>query len=171
MKTFTWKHTGWSAKHYIFSMGEQIIGQLTFLNSWNSNALYTDNETEFKFAQKSFWDRDVLITKDEKTIGEIHSGLFGEKKLTLATGETYFLSTSFWEQEVYWKTEKGETIIRYKQAAMSSLAKGSISLTDTLPRQTEKLLISGGIFIRKMTRKRIALTVAVGIPILAAASR
>lgn len=87
------------------------------------------------------------------------------------TGEKFILSTSFWEQEVYWKTENGETIIKYQQATMSSMGKGSISSTDLLTIETEKLLISSGIFVRQLARKRRAMAVAVVILIIAAASR
>ena len=171
MKTLNWRHTDWFAKNFIFTMERQIIGQLTFNSSWNFNALYTDKEIKLKFVQKSFWDRNVLITKDGKTIGEIHLGLFGEQTLKLVTGERFILSTSFWEQEVYWKTEKGETIIKYQQATMSSMGKGLISSEDSLTIETEKLLISSGVFVRQLTRKRRAMTVAILIPIIAAASR
>lgn len=170
MKTLNWKHTGWFAKNFIFTIGQQIIGQLTFDSSWNLKALYTDKETELKFAQKSFWDRDVLITKGEEKIGQIHSGLFGEHTIKLVTGEKFILSTSFWEQEVYWKTEKGETIVKYKQAAWSSMGKGLISLKDSLTVETEKVLISSGFFVRQLARKRRAITVAILIPIIAAGS-
>ncbi len=171
MKTLNWRHTGWFAKNFTFTLEQQIIGQLTFNSSWNFEALYTDKETKLKYAQKSFWDRDVLITKAGKTIGEIHIGTFGEQTLKLMTGERFILSTSFWEQDVYWKTEKGETIIKYQQATMSSMEKGLISLKDSLTIETEKLLISSGLFIRQMTRKRIARTVVIMILIIAAASR
>lgn len=171
MKTLNWRHTDWSAKNFIFSIGQEIIGQLTFNSSWNFNAVYTDKETRVKFAQKSFWDRDVLITRDGKTIGEIHIGLFGEQALKLVTGERFTLSTSFWEKEAYWKNEKGETIVRYQQATMSSMGKGLISLKDSLTIEIEKLLISSGVFVRQLTHKRRAIAVAIVIPIIAAASR
>ena len=171
MKTLNWKRTDWTARNFIFSMGQEIIGQLTFNSLWNFNAVYTDKETKLTFAQKNFFDRDVIITKDSKTIGEIQSGLFGKQTLKLVTGERYFISTSFWEQEVYWKTRKGETIIKYQQATMSSMEKGLISLDDSLAIETEKLLISSGLFARQMTRKRIVRAVVIMIPIIVAASR
>ena len=171
MKTLNWKRTNWNARNFIFSIGQEITGQLTFSSIWKFNAVYTDQDTELAFAQKSFWDSDVLITKDGKTVGEMRSGLFGKQTLKLATGETFILSTSLWEQEVYWKTAKGETMIHYQQAAMSSMEKGMIRSEDSLTSETEKILISSGLFIRQLTRKRRALTVAVFILIFAAASR
>lgn len=81
MKTLNWRHTDWFAKNFIFTMEQQIIGKLTFNSSWDFNALYTDTETKLKFTQKSFWNRDVLITKDGKPIGEILIGLFGQQSL------------------------------------------------------------------------------------------
>lgn len=171
MKTLNWKRTDWNGRSFIVSIGQEVIGQLTFNNTWNFNATYTDKHTQLKFAQKSFWDRDVSITEDGKMIGEIHSGLLGEKTLQLVTGEKFVISTSFWEQEVYWKTEKGETIVKYQQATMSSMGKGLISLNDSLTIETEKLLISSGLFIRQSTRKRVARTMAIMIPIIAASSQ
>lgn len=167
MKTLNWRHTDWNARNFIFSIGQEIIGQLTFHSPWNYNAIYTDKEAEIKFVQKSFWDRDAIITKDGETVGEISFGLFGIQTLKVVTGESYTLSTNFWEQEVYWKTEKGETIVKYKQATMSSMGKGLISLMDSLTIDTEKLLISAGLFARQVRRKRIALMIAAMIPILA----
>ena len=171
MKTLNWRHTDWFGKNFIFSIGQEIIGQLTFCSSWNFNAVYTDKETNLKFAQKSFWDRDVLITKDGNVVGEIDFGLFGTQTLKLATGERFALSTSFWEQEVYWKNEQGEIIIKYQQATMSSMGKGLISLNDSMTIETEKLLIGSGIFARQLRRKRATLIVVIMIPILAASRR
>ena len=171
MKTLNWRHTDWNARTFIFSIGQEIIGQLTFNSYLNFNAVYTDKETNLKFAQKSFWDRDAIITKDGETVGEINFGLFAIQTLKLVTGEKFTLSTSFWEQEAYWKTEKGETIIKYQQATMSSMGKGLISLKDSLTIDTEKILISSGLFARQARRKRIALFIVVMIPILAASRR
>lgn len=171
MKTLNWRHTDWSARNFIFSIGQEIIGQLTFNSSWNFNAVYTDKETKLKFAQKSFWDRDVLITTDGKAIGEIDFRLFGTQTLKLETGERFTLSSNFWGQEVNWKNEKGETIIKYQQATMSSMGKGLISLKDSLTFETEKLLISSGLFARQAMHKRIVLMIVIMIPVLAASRR
>jgi hypothetical protein len=171
MKTLTWQHTDWFEKHFIFKMEQQVIGQLIIDSSWNINAEYTDKETKLIFAQKSFWNRDVLITREGKMIGEIHIGLFGEQTLYVVTGEKFFLSTSLWEQEAYWKTEKGETVIKFQQMFMSSVGKGMINSQNTLTIEMEKLLISSGVFIRQLKRKQTAAIVAVMIPIIASASR
>lgn len=171
MKTLNWRRKGWFAKKFIFFVEQQIIGQLNFNSSWNFNALYSDKESELKFAQKSFWERDVIITIDEKKVGKIHVGIFGEQTLKLETGERFILSTNLWEQEVFWKDEKGETIIKYKQAKMSSMGKGLISSKESLTIEMEKLLISSGVFIRQLTRKRRTIIVAIMIPIIAAANR
>lgn len=168
MKTLNWRHTDWNARNFMFSIGQEIIGQLTFSSYWNFNAVYTDKDTKLKFTQKSFWDRDAIITKDRKTVGEINFGLFATQTLKLVTGERFTLSTSFWEQEAYWKTENGETIIKYQQATMSSMGKGLISLNDSLTIDIEKLLVSGGLFARQVRHKRIVLFIAIMIPILAA---
>lgn len=170
MKTINWRHTDWFARRFVLTMGAEIIGRLTFYSAWHFNALYTEEETELKFAQKSFWDRDIAITKDGKTVAEIRSSFFGEHTLKLNTGEKYILSTSFWEQEVYWKTERGETVVKYQQATMSSTGKGLISLSDSLPVETTKLLVSSGLFARQVAHKRRAVTIAILVPILAAAS-
>ncbi|HZF65625.1 MAG TPA: hypothetical protein VEZ55_14120 [Chitinophagaceae bacterium] len=171
MKTLNWKRTDWKARNFIFSVGEELIGQLTFNSTWNFKAVYTDEQTQLKFVQNSFWNRDVLITKDGKAIAKIHSGIFGEQTLKLVTGVKYFISTSLWEQEVYWKTEKGETIIKYQQATMSSMENGLISLEESMTSEMEKLLISSGLFVRQMRRKRITRTLVIMLPILAAASK
>jgi hypothetical protein len=150
MKTLNWRHTDWNARNFIFSIGQEIIGQLTFSSYWNFNAAYTDKDTNLKFSQKSFWDRDAIISKDGKTVGEINFGLFATQTL---------------------KLENGETIIKYQQATMSSMGKGLISLNDSLTIDKEKLLISGGLFARQVRHKRIVLFIAIMIPILAASRR
>lgn len=170
MKILTWKHTDWFARNFQLAIEDQTIGQLSFTNSWNINALYSDNQINLEFAQKSFWDRDVLVTKAGETLGEISSGLFGTSSLKLANKEKYSLSTSFWEQEVFWKTPQGETIIKYQQATMSSMAKGVISVNKELPLDTEKLLISSGLFIRQLARKRAAVVAVICLMIVAAAN-
>ena len=144
---------------------------MTFNSYWNFNAVYTDNDTNLKFSQKSFWDMDAIISKDGETVGEINFGLFATQTLKLVTGERFTLSTSFWEQEAYWKTENGETIVKYQQATMSSMGKGLISLNDSLTIDKEKLLISGGLFARQVRHKRIILFIVIMIPILAASRR
>jgi len=153
MKTLTWKHTDWNARNFIFSIGQEIFGQLTFNSFWNFDAVYTDKETNLKFSHNIFWDRDVTITKDGERVGEIRFGLFATQTLKLATGASYTLSTSFWEQEAYWKTEKGETIVTFQQATMSSMGKGLISIKGSLVMDTEKLLLSSGLFARQARRK------------------
>jgi hypothetical protein len=169
MKTLNWKRTDWNARNFILLVGQEIIGHLTFNNFWDFNAEYIEKETKLKFLKKSFWDRDVLITKDGKVVGEIDFGLFRPTSLKLTTGERFTLSSDFWEQEVYWKNEQGETIIKYQQATMSSMGKGTISLNDSLIVEIEKLLICSGIFARQIRRKRAAFIVII-IPILAASS-
>jgi hypothetical protein len=166
MRTLNWRHTDWSARHFIFSIGQEIIGQLSFNSFWNFNAAYTDRETKLHFSQKSFWDHDVLITKDGVEVGEIIFGFFGNQTLKLVTGEKFSLSTSLWEQEAYWKTEKGDTVIKYQQATMSSMGKGLISLSDTLTIDKEKLLIASGLFARQLRHKRSAVIIAIMLPIL-----
>jgi len=170
MKTLNWRHTDWSARHFIFSVGEEIIGQLTFYSSWNFNAEYTDKETKLRFSQKGVWNSNVLITREEERIGEIESGFFKHPTLRLTTGEKFILSANVWGRDVSWKSEKGETIINYEQATWSSMGKGRINLTDSLSPETEKLLISSGLYIRKFIHKRAAVVVAMAIPILAASN-
>ena len=171
MKTLNWRHTDWSARNFIFSIGQEIIGQLTFYSSWNFNAVYTDKETRLKFTQNGFWDRSVLITKDGEKIGEIKSGFFIHPTLRLATGEKYILSSNIWGRDVNWKTENGETIIKYEQASLSSMGKGLINLKDSLTLETEKLLIGSGLYIRQYIHKRAAVMVAIAIPIIVASNR
>jgi hypothetical protein len=170
MKTLNWRHTGWNERNILFTIGEEIIGQLTFTRFWNFQATYSDKDTNLTFSQKGFWNREVLVTKGERTLGEISFELFGRQTLKLATGEKFTLSTSFWEQEIFWKNEKGDTIVKYQQATMSSLGKGLITLNDNLTLETEKLLICSGLFIRKTLQKRRALVVIM-IILLSGASR
>lgn len=168
MKTLNWRHTDWSAKNFVFFLGQEIVGQLTFQSSWNFNAVYTDNKTRLKFTQKSFWDRKVSITRDDKEVGEMDSGLLGKQTLKLSTGETFELVSNFWGRDVTWKNTSGDTIAKYQQATMSSMGKGKIDITDSLTIEIEKILISSGLFVRQLILKRVTLTIAIVVPILAA---
>jgi hypothetical protein len=171
MKTLNWRHTDWNARNFIFSVGQEIVGQLTFYSSWNFNATYTDNETKIKFTQKSFWDKTVSITKNGESVGKIVSGFFTHPTLILATSKKFVLSSNAWGRNVNWKSESGETIIKYEQASMRSMGKGLIILNDSLTLETERLLISSGLFIKQYIHKRAALMVAIMIPIIAASNR
>jgi hypothetical protein len=168
MKTLNWRHTDWNARTFVFSLGKEIIGQLKFHSPWSFNAVYTDKETKLKFSQKNSWYGKIRITRDQKPVGEIDSGLFGKQILKLATGEKYELVSNFWGRDVQWKNSKGEMIINYKQATMSSMGKGTISLADSLTIELEKLLVSSGLFVRQLVIKRVAVLVAIFVPILAA---
>ena len=170
MKTLNWRHTDWNARNFVFQVGQEIIGQLSFYSVWNFNAVYTDSETKLKFAQKGFWSK-ILVTQEEKVVGKIDSGIFGRQTLTLSTGEVFRLSTDFWGSNVRWSNAAGEIVVNYKQATMSSMGKGVIDLRDTMNTEVETLLISAGLFIRQLTQKRRTLMVALMLPILAAASR
>ena len=171
MRTLNWRHTDWNARNFIFSVGQEIIGHLTFYSSWNFNALYTAKETKLRFAQNGFWDRKITITTDGQKIGHIKSGFFIHPTLILITGEKFILSSNVWGRNVNWKTENGETIIKYEQATMSSMGKGLINSKDSLTLETERLLISSGLYIRQYLHKRAAVIVAIAFPIIAASNR
>jgi len=51
------------------------------------------------------------------------------------------------------------------------MGKGVIKLKDSLTLETERLLISSGLFIRQYIHKRAAVIVAIAIPIIAASNR
>ena len=170
MKTLNWRHTDLSARNFIFSVGQEIIGQLTFHSTWKFNAVYTDKETNLRFVQNGFWDNDVLISKDDQKIGKIKCGFFIHPTLLLTTGEKFILSSNVWGRDVNWKTEKGETIIKYEQATLSSMGKGLITLKGSVNIEIEKLLICSGLFIRQYVHRRAAVIVAIGIPIIAASN-
>jgi hypothetical protein len=171
MRTVNWRHTDWGARNFVFSVGETIIGHLSFYSSWNFNAVFTDQNVRIKFSQKNFWNRDVMISQAEQKIGEVTFSLFGNQLLTLETGERFTLSTNVWGRNVTWKNQHGEVIVQYRQATMSSMGKGVINLVDSLPGETEKLLMSCGLFVRQLILKRVALVVAMFIPIIAASNR
>lgn len=168
MKTLHWRHTDWNARRFIFSIGQEIIGQLAFNSPWNFNATYTDHKTNLRFIQKGYWNKDTTITRNGEVIGEITFGMFAIQTLRLRSGQRFTLSTSFFEQEAYWKAEDGTTVITYQQATLSSMGKGLISTHDSLPEEIKTVLISGGLFARQARRKRILLIAATIIPILIA---
>ncbi len=172
MKTVSWRHTDWNARHFVFTIGQEVIGQLTFNSSWNFNAVYTDKKNNLRFSQKSFWDRDVIVTQGGKPVGEIKNDFFfGRQTLKLPSGETFLLSSNVWGRNVNWKNDRGEVVVRYQQATLSSMGKGLISIDASLTSETERLLVSTGLFARQLLHKRVALMLAFMIPVWAAGSR
>lgn len=170
MKTLHWKHTDWSARKFIFTDGQETIGQLNFTSSWNFNAVYTDDETKLTFVQKSVWTSKVSIMKDEEKIGEIKSGFFTHPTLRLATGEKFTLIANAWGRNVRWKNEQDEIIIQYEQKGLNSMGKGIIHIQRALHPETQKLLIISGLYFRQYLSKQAALAVATFLPVMAAAS-
>src|SRR6187402_2923056 len=154
MQTLQWRHTDWTARKFVFQLGSDIIGQLTFNNYWNLNAVYTDAETRIKFSEKSFFDDSVVVTQNEKVIGTLSCG-FMRQSLTLTGGERYDLVSNFWGRDVKWKNQHGEELIKYYQATLSTMGRGTINTNGTLSRETEILMISGGLFIKQMMLKRM----------------
>lgn len=170
MKTLNWKRTDWTARNFIFTLGQEIIGQLTFYSSWNFNAVYTDKESKLKFTQKGFWNKEVVITKNEDKIGIIESGFFKHPTLKLKTGEIFTLSSNVWGRDVRWEKNIGEIVIKYEQTTFSAMGKGLIKIKDSLDIEIEKLLISSGLYIRQYIHKRAAVTIAIAIPIIVASN-
>lgn len=168
MRTLNWRHTDWNARNFVFFLGQEIIGQLTFNSHWSFNAVYLDAETRLKFTQKGFWSRKVSIDKEGKKIGEIDNGFLGKQLLTLTNGERYELVSNFWLRNVTWKNANGSTIVKYRQATMASMGKGIVELTDSGKSEIEKLLVASGLFVRQLILKRAALTALIFLPILAA---
>ncbi|MBF9239622.1 hypothetical protein I2I05_19675 [Hymenobacter sp. BT683] len=167
MKTSTWKCADWLAQRFVITLERQREGQLLFTSWWHHDAVYTDHDTKLQFARKSFWSSDIFITKDGEPLGEIRFGLFGEPALTRASGELFVLSTSLWEQEAYWKTAGGETLMRFQQAALSFIGKGVIRSAEALPRELETLLVSSGVFAQQLSRNRTVLLVAMLLLLIA----
>lgn len=170
MRTINWRHTDWGARNFVLSMGEQVMGSLSIGTSWIFKGSYTDHSTNLKFAQRSFWDRDMVITNGNEKVGEISSSILGRHRLLTSAGRAYFLSTSLFEQEAYWKTESGQTLITYQQATMSSLGKGTIKMAESLSVEEQTLLIASGIFARKAEHRR-RVWVAVFMLFIASAAR
>jgi hypothetical protein len=171
MKTLNWRHTDWNARNFVFSLGQEVVGQLAFYSSWNFNAVYTDKDTRLTFSQKGILNRNVSITKDGNPVGEIDFSLFVDQTLKLTTGELFTLSTNVWGRDVNWKTKDGEVVVKYQQATLNSMGKGVVSVEDSLTDETAKVLVSSGLFVRQLIRKRVALTVVCMIPIIAASNR
>ena len=171
MKTVHWKRANWLATRFVFDLEQQAVGHLLFPSSWNFDAVYTDRDTQLRFAQRSFWTGDVSITQQGEPIGTIRFGVLGGQSLTLVTGERFRLSTGFWQQAASWQKENGETVIRYEQAALGSSGKGIVCSPDALPPALETLLLSSGVYVRQLNQKRTAVMVAIVMPLIAGANR
>jgi hypothetical protein len=48
IKTLDLKRTDWNARNFIISIGQELIGQLSFNSIWNLDAIYTDKHTQLK---------------------------------------------------------------------------------------------------------------------------
>ncbi len=169
MKTLNWRHTDWSARKFIFFSGQEIIGELNFNSAWNFNGTYVDSGSEFQFRENAdrIWKRRVFITRNGQLVGSLHYQLFRDPQLQLATGETFILPSNFFGRNVQWTNSKNEAIVKYEQASMTSMGKGTITLTTPLPAETEKVLIIAGLYIRQLILKKTSLLLIVLIPIFA----
>lgn len=156
MKTLNWVRTGWTASDFVLSLGQDIIGQLTFSPALNSKAVYADNNLRLKFIQSFFGSGTISITQDEKPIGEIVTRVFGGTTLELITGEKYKLGSNFWGFNFYWENASGERIMRYESTALS---KGTIEVYGMMTKEMEILLSSSGLFVKQSRQKRILLTI------------
>lgn len=171
MKTFTWQRLNWFATRFLVRMEQHPVGQLLFTSSWNWDAEYTEQDTTLRFVQPSAWSNEVLVTQDGQPVGGIRFRLFGEQTLQLASGEYFVLSTSPWQQEVYWKTPSGETLLTYQQATWSARSTGIISSPNALSAELERLLLSSGIYMRQLSQMRTALLILILLPLLSTANR
>jgi hypothetical protein len=168
MRTLQWRHTDWTARKFVFQVGPDTIGQLSFNNYWNLNAIYVDSETSIKFSQKSFFDDAVVVTQNEKVIGTLSCG-FMRQSLRLTNGERYDLVSNFLGRDVKWKNQRGEELIKYHQATLSTMGRGTIHTSSTLSRETEILMISGGLFIKQLMLKRMLIVMVAMFPAFIAA--
>lgn len=169
MKILNWRHTDWRANNFLVYLGKQIVGQLRFISSWNFNAIYTDSENKITFKEKGYFDTTTEISKEDGSlIGLMKAKAFGRPTIRLANSEHYELISNFWGRDVQWRDAKGEPVIKYAQATMNSMGKGSITTTVPLAAETEKILFASGLYNIQLFNRKAMYFVAIMIPLLVA---
>lgn len=150
MKTLNWRAIDLNSRNLILSAGHEVVGQLSFISYWNSDAVYSDKESEFMFNSKGIFKNDILISKKGQPIGELNFRFFGDHTLTLSSGEKFILSSSPWGRDVNWKSASGEVIVHYQQTSAFSTRQGFVNVKDSLDSGLQKLLTSSGLFARQL---------------------
>jgi hypothetical protein len=161
MNTMQWRHTDWVGRNFIFWLNEKVVGQLTFKNSWNLNAIYRSEQNQLKFVVSGFWKTKVKVFKNDDLIGEIETHFYGKQTLKLSNGKSYSLTSGFWGRNTQWADSKGETLIKYTTAYLRSMGKGTITISDKLAPDEKDLLVSSGLFARQLFLKMAAVVVIV----------
>jgi hypothetical protein len=171
MNTLQWRHTDWTAKSFVFSIGEKIIGQLTFAGSLTFSATYNSNKNKLKFSEKDFWGKEVSIEKDGNVVALFSHNIFGNQTLTLKNGDKFSLTSDFWGSNAKWQNLKGDTIVTYSAATMSTMGKGTIHISENMDEEIEEILFSGGLFIKQYIIRKFILISAILSPLTIMISR
>jgi hypothetical protein len=169
MKILNWQQTKWFCKDTVFTLGEETVGALTF-NNWSLNAKYQGPGTSIVFKQKGAWSSKILVTQNDRSVGEISSAWNGKATLKLGDSETYVLKSESWGTKLKWLQNSDDAIIRYECASLGSMGKGVININHALSSEIESLLVPTGVFISRLNSIKAGLFVAVFVPIIAGVS-
>ena len=155
METITWKNSDLSGKRFDFATNTELLGTLTVLSELSSNALFTTDNDRLQYNRIGFWDNKILIKKNGQMIGEIKNRLLGQTYIELKNGNKFRLSSNLFGRNLKLLGVKGEPIVEYKMATLSSMRKGFIKVDDTLTQDDKEILLSAGLIAGRFNTYRL----------------
>jgi len=164
MKTLNLKSTSWTARNFIFGLGQEIIGRLSFQSGFRYKASYEEKNLSYQFASPSFWGSSIDVLSSGKKIATLKQKWFKDY-ITLATGETFTFRSSFGGRKQWWATAQGKEIVQFTSPTFNSLGRSTITIDDDLSTDTSTLLMSSGIVVRQLRVQRVLLFVVL-IPVI-----
>jgi hypothetical protein len=161
METITWKNSDLSGKRFDFETNTESLGTLTVLSELSSNALFTTDNDRIQFGRIGFWYNKVLIKKNGQLIGEIKNRLLGQTFIELNSGNKFRLSSNLFGRNLKLLGVKGEPIVEYKMATLSSMRKGFIKVGDSLTKDDKEILLSAGLIAGRFNTYRLTFGIMV----------
>jgi hypothetical protein len=161
METITWKNSDLSGKRFDFETNTESLGTLTVLSELSSNALFTTDNDRLQFSRIGFWGNKVLIKKNGQLIGEIKNRLLGQTFIELNNGNKFRLSSNLFGRNLKLLGVKGEPIVEYKMATLSSMRKGFIKVGDSLTKDDKEILLSAGLIAGRFKTYRLTFGIMV----------
>lgn len=145
METITWKNSDLSGLNWEFENNSFRIGKMMILSGLGFNAKFITDKSIFHFKRVGFWDDKILIIKDRKYVGEIENKILGTTHIKLDTGQIFKVSSNLFNRNLKCVNLKGQTIIKYKMATLSSMRKGYIEISKSLTDDEREILSASGL--------------------------
>jgi hypothetical protein len=111
--------------HYELLQGEELAATLRFRSSFGTLATAESGDGCWTFKRVGFWQTRVTIRVcgEDTDIAVFKNNTWsGGGTLELADGRKYLASTNFWRGNYEFKTETGETLVKFKNSGLIHLS-------------------------------------------------